>query len=94
MCVFQVSALKKLGMVDRHNILFVKILNIEIAFSVHLPPFSSKFDILLTIHNKMLGRDKNLGRVGKPETHIFFFFGLSYVTSVVLAYLLCGKTSE
>ena len=31
-CVFQVSALKKVGMVGRHNILFVKIFYIQIAF--------------------------------------------------------------
>ena len=49
MCLFQVLALKKIGMVGRHNILFCQ--NI---FSIHFPPFSSKCDnILFTIHNKM-----------------------------------------
>ena len=32
----------------------IKIFYIEIAFSLHFPPFSSMFDnTLLTIHNKM-----------------------------------------
>ena len=53
-CVFQVSGLKKLGMVGRHNILFCQNIYIEIAFLIHFPPFSNKLDnILLTIHNKM-----------------------------------------
>ena len=51
-CVFQVSALKKLGMVGRHNILFYQ--NILYRNFTHFLPFFSKFDlILLTIHNKM-----------------------------------------
>ena len=51
--VFQVSALKKLGMVGRHNILSKYFLQ-KLHFFTYFSPFSSKFDnILHTIHNKM-----------------------------------------
>ena len=55
MCVFQVSVLKKLGLVGRHNILFCQNILFRNCFLHKIsPPFSSKFDsILLTIHNKM-----------------------------------------
>ena len=43
MCVFQVSALKKLGMVGRHNILFYpNILNRNCIFQYIFPHFSTK----------------------------------------------------
>ena len=54
-CVFQVSALKKLGMVGRHyHFILSKYFIRKVHLSLYLPPFSSIFDnILLTIHNKM-----------------------------------------
>ena len=75
-CVFQVSALKKLSMVGRHYILFCQnILYRNYIFDCIFHYFCSIFDnILLTIHNrKCLGWDKNLSRVGKHETHIYMF---------------------
>ena len=53
-CLFQVSALKKLGMVGRNNILFCQII-LEIAFfSIKFSLLFSKFDnTLLIIHTKM-----------------------------------------
>ena len=53
---------------------FTKIFYIDIAFSLHFPPLFSIFDyIFLKIHNKMFRVRRNLGRVGKPDTHIYFF---------------------
>ena len=51
MCV---SALKKLGMVGWHNILFCQnILYRNCIFQYIFFPFFSRFDSLVTIHNKM-----------------------------------------
>ena len=53
-CMFQVSALKKLGMVGQHYILFIEIFYIDIAFLQYFSSFSSIFEnILITSHNKM-----------------------------------------
>ena len=76
-CVFQVSALKKLGMVGWHNILFCRnILYRNCIFQYIFPNFPTNlttFCSQLTI--KCWGRGKNLGRVRKPETHRFFILG-------------------
>ena len=54
MCVFQVSALKKLGMVGRHTVLFCQNILYRNCIFNTFSPFPSKFhNILLTIHNKM-----------------------------------------
>ena len=76
MCVFEVSPLKKLGIVGRHNILFYKNILYRYCifhyifpdFSAFLTVFSSNFTI------KCLGSGRKR-RVGKTETH--FFFGLT-----------------
>ena len=71
MCVFQVSALKKLGIVGQHNILFVKIFYTEIAFFNIFSPIFQQIRQHFA-HNSL--EAKNLGMIGKPETHIYFFF--------------------
>ena len=57
---------------------FTRIFYTDIAFSLYFHPFFSIFDyIFLKIHNKMFRVGaKNPGRVGKPETHIYYFLAL------------------
>ena len=52
----RVSALKKLGMVRRHDHFFIKILYVAIAFFRYIFHHFSAYvfdNILLTIHNRM-----------------------------------------
>ena len=67
-CVFQVSALKKLGMVSRHYH-FIKIIDIETAFFTTFPPFLAYLTVFcFQFAIKCLGSG-NL-------KHTYFFFGL------------------
>ena len=75
-CMFQVSALKKLGMVGRHNILFCQnILYKNCIFQYMFPHFPANLTTFCSQFTiKCLGRVTNIGRVGKPETRTYFFF--------------------
>ena len=55
-CVFHVSALKKLGMVGWHyHFNLLKYFTWNMHFSLQFPPFFSIFDnILLKVRNKMI----------------------------------------
>ena len=78
--MFYVSALKKLGMVSQHNILFCQnILYRNCIFQYIFPHFPANLTIFCSQFTiKCLGRGKNLGRVGKPETHIYFCLALGW----------------
>ena len=53
-CVFQVSALKKIGMIGRHNILFCQnILYRNCIFQYIFPIFQQIWQHFAQIHNKM-----------------------------------------